>query len=299
MSSPLLPLSPLPRPLRCLQPRSRPVSRLRVALAAPLLALCWTLLPGIGLAREAGAEAPSRTATQPAPLVEFASAEGLARLARASAKADFAALANQFEAQSNGLFCGPTSAAIVLNALAGRSAALPRDRRRLQTEDLRHLPAGADPSLPRFTQDNVIERGAKTRAQVFGEPLTVAGQTRNDFGYQLRQLDELLRANGAQSRAVVVDDRMPEQAIRAELIANLGQGGNFVIVNYLRKAVGQAGGGHISPLAAYDEASDAFLLLDVNPSAAGWVWMPADTLIRGMRTFDTVENRGYLLVAPR
>ena len=43
----------------------------------------------------------------------------------------------------------------------------------------------------------------------------------------------------------------------------------------------------------------SFLVLDVNPAAAGWVWMPAATLIKGMRTFDTVENRGYVLVLPR
>ena len=47
---------------------------------------------------------------------------------------------------------------------------------------------------------------------------------------------------------------------------------------------------------AYDAASDSFLVLDVNPAAAGWVWMPFETLVRGMRTHDTVENRGYVVV---
>ena len=42
--------------------------------------------------------------------------------------------------------------------------------------------------------------------------------------------------------------------------------------------------------------SDSFLVLDVNPSRAGWVWMPTTNLIKGMRTFDTVENRGYILI---
>jgi hypothetical protein len=101
------------------------------------------------------------------------------------------------------------------------------------------------------------------------------------------------------SRAVVVDAAKPEAEVRADLIGNLQSGGDYVIVNYQRRAVGQNGGGHISPLAAYDERSDAFLLLDVNPAAASWVWMPAATLIGAMRTFDTVENRGYLLVSPR
>ena len=36
---------------------------------------------------------------------------------------------------------------------------------------------------------------------------------------------------------------------------------------------------------------------DVNPNRAPWVWVRSDDLIAAMRTFDTVENRGYLLVS--
>lgn len=235
-------------------------------------------------------------AEPPPALVDFASEQGMARLLRSSAKADFAPLANQFEAQSNSVFCGPTTAAIVLNALFGRGPDLPRDRQRLRGEDWRHLPAGADPSLPRFTPDKVIEKGAKTRAQVFGQPMTINGQPRSDFGYQLRQLDELLRANGARTQLVIADPTQTDAAIRAALIDNLQRRGDYVIVNYLRRDLGQPGGGHISPLAAYDAESDAFLVIDVNPAAASWAWLPAAALIKAMRSFDTVENRGYLLV---
>ena len=63
-----------------------------------------------------------------------------------------------------------------------------------------------------------------------------------------------------------------------------------------RRAVGQQGPPHISPIGAYDDQSDSFLVLDVNPASAGWVWMPTATLVKGMRTFDTVENRGYILI---
>jgi len=247
------------------------------------------------------AAAPLRAAMalEPAPnagVVAFAMEEGLARLARSTAKADFAELANQFEAQSNGAFCGPTSAAIVLNALRARSADLPRDRSRLQPGDLRFLPEGWDPTIPRYTQDNVIIAGRKTRAQVLGEPVTIDGRSVRDMGYQLRELDEMLRANGAGTRMTVVDPAKADDEIRAELAANLGRPGDFVIVAYRREAVGQAGGGHISPLGAYDAASDSFLVLDVNPTRAGWVWMPTATLIKGMRTLDRVENRGYVIV---
>jgi len=232
-------------------------------------------------------------------LVAFASEEGLARLSRTDAKADFPALANQFEAQSNGAFCGPTSAAIVLNTVRSGAADLPRDRSRLRADDLKFMPPGADPSVPRFTQDNVIDKGSKTRAQVLGEPVNRDGKPARDFGYQLRQFDEMLRANGLVTRAVVVDDNMPEADIRRELAANLRRTGDYVIVNYRREQVGQRGGGHISPLGAYDAQSDSFLVLDVNPAAAGWIWMPTVTLVKGMRSFDTVENRGYVLVESR
>ncbi|MDB5800041.1 MAG: hypothetical protein JWL63_980 [Rhodocyclales bacterium] len=241
----------------------------------------------------AGDEPPAALAQQ---LTPFDSDEGMARLTRSTAKADFAALANQFEAQSNAAFCGPTTAAIVLNAARGRSPDLPRDRSRLRAEDLKYVPAAFDPSLPRFTQDNVIARGAKTRAQVLGEPVTINGKQIQDFGYQTRQLDELLRANGLRTRLVIADDKISDADIRNDLIDNLKRRGDFVIVTYSRRAVGQEGAGHISPLGAYDATSESFLVLDVNPASAGWVWMPSATLIKGMRSFDVVENRGYLNV---
>ena len=99
-------------------------------------------------------DASSANAAQ--ELVPFSSDEGLVRLVRSTAKVDFPVLANQFEAQSNPAFCGPTSAAIVLNAVRGRSADLPRDLSRLREEDLRYVPKDYDPTIPRFTQDNAI-----------------------------------------------------------------------------------------------------------------------------------------------
>ena len=272
------------------------LSPIRSLLCAALFATASLLS---ACATHGAATSPATTSAEakasPA-LVPFASEEGLARLGRSGAKVDFAALANQFEAQYNGAFCGPTSAAIVLNTVNSRRADLQRDHTRLRKDDVQFMPAGADPIVPRFTQDSVIDSGPKTRAQVLGEPTTIGSKQVRDFGYQLRQFDAMLRANGLVTTVVVVDDARSEQALRADLADNLARGGDYVVVNYRREAVGQKGGGHISPLGAYDAGSDAFLVLDVNPAVAGWVWMPAATLVRGMRTFDTVENRGYVLV---
>ncbi len=254
--------------------------------------LATTAVPH-ALARSEATSAPVQT------LVVFNSDEGLARLARSSAKVDFPALANQFEAQSNVAFCGPTTAAIVLNTVHSGRRDLPRDHSRLHPGDLQYLPRDFELTVARFTQDNVIEKGPKTRAQVLGEPIIVNGKAVRDGGYQLRQFDELLKAHDLVTRLVVVDEKKSAEEIRADWVDNLQRGGDYVIVNYRREQAEQRGGGHISPLAAYDAESDSVLVMDVNPANAGWVWMPIATLIKGMRTLDTVENRGYILVQPR
>lgn len=254
------------------------------------------LLFGALAAPASALDSASPVATQ--AIVPFASDEGLARLARSAAKVDFPALANQYEAQYNSIFCGPTTAAIVLNAIRLGSRDVPRDGRRLRPQDLQYIPKDFDPVIPRYTPDNVTDKGPKTRAEILGEPMTAGGKRVRDFGMQVRQLDALFRANGLHTRLVIVDDKKPEAEIRADLIGNLRQRGDYVVVSYRRRDAGQPGGGHISPLAAYDSESDSFLILDVNPDVSGWVWMPTANLVRGMRTFDTVENRGYILVAP-
>jgi hypothetical protein len=269
-------------------PRAASANVLIVRIAFAILLAMGSLPSAFGL------DSVPEAVTQ--DLVPFSSDEGLVRLSRSTAKVDFPALANQFEAQSNAAFCGPTAAAIVLNAVHGRSGDLPRDRSRLRPEDLQYIPAGGDPTLPRFTQDNVITKGQKTRAQVLGEPVTVNGKQITDFGYQIRQLDEMLRANGAITRLTIVDESKSEQDVRSDLVENLKRRGDYVIVSYKRDAVGQRGSGHISPVGAYDAESDSFLIMDVNPASAGWVWMPTATLLKGMRTLDRVENRGYILV---
>ena len=72
-----------------------------------------------------------------------------------------------------------------------------------------------------------------------------------------------------------------------------------MIVNYLRKAIGQERGGHISPLAAYDAETDRFLMLDVARYKYPPVWVEAEDLFAAMNTTDADNQnrtRGYVLV---
>jgi hypothetical protein len=79
----------------------------------------------------------------------------------------------------------------------------------------------------------------------------------------------------------------------------LSQEDHFVIVNYLRKAIGQEKGGHISPLAAYDAETDRFLILDVSRYKYPPVWVTAPELFAAMNTTDADNQnrtRGFVLV---
>ena len=233
-----------------------------------------------------------------ADLVEWQSADSLNRLARSSHKTDFFPLSNHFVSQDNAIFCGPVSSAIVLNALRlGKRDDLPKDRASIAKAEMAWLWEGADPFYGKYTPNNVFTDHAKSRLEVLGKPIPIKGESKSDFGFQLHQLAELLRSHGLEVALRVVDDGADASMIRRELVGNLTTEGDYVLVNYSRKALGQPGGGHISPVGAYDEASDSFLVMDVNPNRAPWVWVAADDLVAAMRTFDTVENRGYVLVS--
>ena len=242
--------------------------------------------------------AANSTDPHPAALVEWQSRESAERFSSSSHTTDFFSLSNHFISQDNSIFCGPVSSAIVLNALRlGKTEGLPRDRSSISEDEMAWLWKDADPFYGKYTPNNVLGNGTKTRLEVLGKPILIGGEEKRDYGLQLRQLAHVLRSHGLKVVTRVVDDGADAAAIRREITANLASGDDYVLVNYARKALGQRGGGHISPLGAYDERSDSFLIMDVNPNRAPWVWVGSDDLIAAMRTFDTVENRGYLLVS--
>ena len=233
-------------------------------------------------------------------LVRWDTGESAARLARSAHKTDFFPLANNFVSQDNSIFCGPVSSAIVLNALRlGRKDGLPEDRRSIAKDERAWLPGGYNPFFGKYTPANVLNERTKSRIEVLGKPIQIGGRKVRDFGLQLRQLAQVLRAHGLDVALRVVGDGADEAAVRRDIARNLSARDDYVLVNYARKSLGQTGGGHISPLGAYDEASDSFLIMDVNPNRAPWVWVKARDLIGAMRTFDTVENRGYLLISEK
>lgn len=86
--------------------------------------------------------------------------------------------------------------------------------------------------------------------------------------------------------------------------AALASGGG-VVTNFSRQALGYTTSpfaGHCSPLAAYHEASDSFLVMDVAIQSWEPVWVPAPLLFKGMNTTgqdrDTMERQHFGLPPP-
>ncbi len=220
---------------------------------------------------------PLRSISQTLPidvnLTAYTSTVGQRLLIESEAKEDFWQLSAHFLTQITQSYCGVASSVMVLNSLG--------------------LPAPQDPRFnpyARFTQRNFFTNPA-TRAVLPAKVVRYQGMT-------LAQLGELLRSHGAQVRVMPASNTTLDE-FRTLVKTSLAQPDNYVLVNYLRKAMGQKTGGHISPLAAYHADSDRFLILDVARYKYPPVWVKAEDLWRSLNTIDATsgKTRGFVLVS--
>jgi hypothetical protein len=182
-------------------------------------------------------------------------------------------IADNFVTQKTQAYCGVASIVMVLNALG--------------------VPAPATPEYQpyhTFTQDNLLDD--MTDAVLPRAMLARQGMTLDQLGQLLAQHPVALEVHHAADASL--------DAFRAAARDYLSAKDHFVLVNYLRKAIGQQIGGHISPLAAYDAKADRFLILDVARYKYPPVWVKASDLFDAMNTTDAVNNnmtRGYILIS--
>ena len=219
-------------------------------------------------AERAGAE----TLPLPPGLIGLDSEEGETLLFEAEARAAYFPLSLQFVTQQNQAFCGVASMTIVLNALK--------------------VPAPETAAWKPFTafnQDNIFNEA--TEAVV---PRAVIEK----MGMTLTQLGGLPGAFGLKAEVHHASDSTVKDFRRMASEA-LDSGDSYVLVNYLRMAIGQEKFGHISPLAAYDADTDRFLILDVARYKYPPVWVETSGLFAAMNTTDrdnANKSRGFVII---
>jgi hypothetical protein len=213
--------------------------------------------------------------TDPIPLP---AAAGQAILQRKSTlRADYGPLAQWFETQANLAYCGVASSVMVLNSLPLEAPAVPG-------YGTYHF----------WTQANIFNP-ANAR---FVVPQQVARQ-----GMTLEQLHGLLSSLLA-GRAVRVEryhgQTLSLSQFRALLRRNLADPADRLLVNYDRRPLGQQGGGHIAPLAAYDPGGDRVLILDVARYRYPAVWVDTARLWSAIRSIDSSSglSRGLVTIGP-
>lgn len=207
----------------------------------------------------------------PENLIAFDSTEGKTVFARSSNNA-FWKLMPYFTTEDGLTFCAVASGVMVLNALNIQPPITPS-----------HAPYRI------FEQDNFFTDSVLkiiTPAEI------------NMHGMTLEQLGESIQAQGVKAGITYGSD-ITEKDFRKTLIAAIRSDDQYIIVNFHRKYLNEVGEGHFSPLAAYDEKTDRFLLLDVARYKYSVVWVKTEDLYKAIRlnTKGKVEKiRGYLII---
>lgn len=206
------------------------------------------------------------------PLVAFDSEAGRALLKTSDYQSDFYSLIQYFVTQKNLAYCGVASSVMVLNALEIRRP---------------HTPPFAPYRL--FTQTNFFTPAVEK---------VVSAKQVGFRGMTLSQLGDMLNTFSGVSATVYHADKSSEGLFKIMALAALKGQGAFIIVNIERAAMGETGGGHMSPLGAYDAQSDRFLLLDVSRYKYPPVWVTSKSLWAAMRTQDKASGqmRGFVVI---
>ncbi|MBD2136491.1 phytochelatin synthase family protein [Anabaena sp. FACHB-1237] len=235
---------------------------LKISLPIILLSICL-----------GGRSTLSQTLPLTSNLISFNTPAGERLLLSSRSRSDFFPLSTQFVTQENQAFCGVASMVMVLNSLQVSA-----------------------PEAPEYKPFKVFTQG-----NFFNNPKTIKVVSRDIVarqGMTLQQLGNLLASYDVKVEVYHAGNSSLER-FRQLAQENLKSSDNFILVNYLRKEIGQESGGHISPLAAYNESTDRFLIMDVSRYKYPPVWVKTSDLWKAMNTQDqsSGKTRGFVLVS--
>jgi glutathione gamma-glutamylcysteinyltransferase len=179
--------------------------------------------------------------------------------------ASYFRLAQQFHTQSDPAYCGLGSLVCALNAL------------------------GVDPARP-----------WKGSWRWFSEELLDCCKPLEEIrrlGLSLDEVACLARCNGTDVALHRPGRESGVEHFRAHVIeSSTREDAPVLIVNYTRRALGQTGDGHFSPIGGYHAASDRVLVLDTARFKYPPHWVPVDLVFAAMQAEDdaTALPRGWL-----
>lgn len=232
-------------------------------------------------------------------IVSWNSQQGQQRLLRSKYKNDYFQLAHHFQPQVNPLYCGIASSVIVLNAMRLKKNSVPSQS--LIEIDKPQVMGGGRIAYPSYSQLTFLNEKTdivKPRSVIEMKDLE-SSKKEVDPGLKLAQLKKILEVYNSKVEMIYADEE-GESAVskfRKNLKLILKEDEKFLLVNFLGKAMGTQAGGHISPIAAYEDKTDSVLLLDVAGYHNPWYWVPVEHLYLAMHTMDGKMHRGYLIIS--
>ncbi|WP_299495725.1 phytochelatin synthase family protein [uncultured Shewanella sp.] len=187
---------------------------------------------------------------------------------------DFWASLRYFVTQKELSYCAIASSVVVLNSL--------------------DIPAPANPNVypyELFDQDNIFT----DKVLKIISPTIVGFQ-----GTTLDEMSQILSAYNVNVERVYASNSRVE-GFRTAAIEALKSPNKRLLVNFDRKALQQEGGGHVSPVVAYHEAQDRFLILDVARYKLPSYWVKTEHLFKAMSGVDnhSKRSRGYVIVGKK
>lgn len=207
---------------------------------------------------------------------------------------DYFLISSGLDAQINPAYSAAATVASVLNSLRFVKTS-PDDGLDIPVDDT-YTP------FPYATQVDIFNdcTAQHVISHVGGGP-GVDGLLTPPYGLNMDQVTNLIQChlnttvvNPWKVTATYVDEtHMTLGKMRYDIKGALGDPNSRVVVNYDRSAVGQIGGGHWSPIGAYSDKQDAFLLLDVAKYKYPPVWIPTERLFDGLSTLDDCGKWNY------
>ncbi|CAB3793517.1 phytochelatin synthase family protein [Paraburkholderia fynbosensis] len=210
----------------------------------------------------------------PPNLIPLTLTAGQKRLMSTPYSQSYWPLSQYFETQRSESWCSVAASVMVLNALG-----------------VRRPESSLYPDFPFFSQQDFF-RGIDPQV---ADPARVSKE-----GMTLDQLSAVLRTFPLEVTTWRASDMTLDQ-FRQRIRDTTVRQDRFALLNFRRVEIGEKGGGHWSPLAAYDAASDSALLLDVARYKYPAVWVPVAQLYAGALAVDQVSglSRGLVIVSGR